>query len=285
MARWLTFFKERFPLPVLLLISVGIALAGVSFPDGPVMVLHMLIAAKISFLFFGTLRLMDEIKDLEKDKIVHPTRPLPRGLIDVGEFEKVMFLCVGSMVLTTAFVYSIGRYTAGHWYSFTILYLWLMYKEFYIGQALAKSPIIYAITHQIIIFFLNAGAYTLAFPEASAMDAMFKPGLIILGGFFTYEICRKLDPNAHPLLGTYRYVYGLPITGLFSAIMLAIGGFGAYYAYGISWPSFVLWGVEALTILGFVLFAKEKYKLVEGLASLSLLTHIWLPTITNFLRA
>ncbi len=284
MARWLTFFKERFPIPVLCLIAFGIALSGATYPYQPLTLLYAVIACVFNFLFFSTLRLMDEIKDYEKDKIVHPTRPLPRGLISVSEIHKVMLSGLFGMVAIVALCYFFGRTLAGHWYSFTTLYLWLMYKEFYIGQALNKSPILYAITHQIIFLFMNAGAVMLTGPETYWAEAMLKPALIILGGFFTYEICRKLDPSAHPLLGTYRYHYGLKVTGVFSFLTLATAGFGAYITYGLAWPTFVLWAVEIITIVGFIVLAKEKYKLVELLASISLLTHIWLPTIAHSLR-
>lgn len=285
MSRWITFFRERFPLPVLFLISFGIALAGLSYGSRPLQPIQILLAGAITFLFFSTLRLMDEIKDYEKDKIVHPTRPLPRGLIELSEFKRVMLMSVALMFVFAALVAVVGNVKSAGFFAFSIIYLWLMYKEFYVGQALQKAPIVYAITHQIVLLPLMAASVFLSTPETTCLDGLLKPALMVMGGFFTYEICRKLDPNAHPMLQTYRHVYGLFGSGLLSAVTLGTGALGAALAYGCcSWQSIAIWVVEALTILSFVLFANKRPKIVEAMASLSLLIHIWLPTISYLFR-
>lgn len=278
------FFRERFPVPVLLLLSFGLALAGLSFGHNPLQASQVLLSAALCFLFLSTLRLMDEIKDYEKDKIVHPTRPLPRGLIGLPEFKRVMLMSLGLMFVLAVGVAALGNEKSAGFFIFATVYLWLMYKEFYVGQALQKAPVIYAITHQIVLLPLVAACVFFANPETNYLDGLLKPALMIMGGFFTYEICRKLDPNAHPMQQTYRQVYGLFRSGLLSAATLATGALGAGLAYGCSWQSISIWIVEALTILSFALFADKKPKIVEAAATVSLLIHIWLPTIAYFFR-
>ena len=42
------------------------------------------IGVSLFLIFITELRFMDELKDYEKDKIAHPDRPLPRGLVTKG---------------------------------------------------------------------------------------------------------------------------------------------------------------------------------------------------------
>ena len=83
MGAWITFLKERLPLPSYLVLVVGLAISGnalggavaneesAATPWGATA-----IAAAGAFLFFAVLRIMDEHKDYEKDKIAHPHRPV-----------------------------------------------------------------------------------------------------------------------------------------------------------------------------------------------------------------
>jgi 4-hydroxybenzoate polyprenyltransferase len=60
---------------------------------------------------------MDEVKDLAKDRIAHPERPLPRGLLTVREVERAIFLLMGALFLTGGGACfsrcNIGRRSAG----------------------------------------------------------------------------------------------------------------------------------------------------------------------------
>lgn len=69
-----------------------------------------------------------------------------------------------------------------------------MYVEFGIGEILEPSPLIYAITHQVLVYFITIFVVTLGGLEWN--DPMvLKLGSVALSGFFTYEVCRKLDPT------------------------------------------------------------------------------------------
>ena len=88
-----------------------------------------------------------------------------------------------------------------------------MYVEFGIGEILEPRPLLYAITHQVscpslshsslikqtiilqvLIYFTTAFMVTLGGLKWN--DPMvLKLGSVALSGFFTYEVCRKLDPT------------------------------------------------------------------------------------------
>ena len=104
-------------------------------------------------------------------------------------------------------------------YLILTLYLWLMYREFYIGKWLEQHQLLYAISHQIVIIPLCVFPVLLAKPILIVSQQTYYFSLLILGAFFSYEISRKLDPKAHPVLKTYRSLYG--IRGCFALVLLA----------------------------------------------------------------
>ena len=78
---WLIYSKERFPLVTYLLLVGGITLSAQLLHSSAIDWKGFGVASVALLLFFAELRLMDELKDYEKDKIAHPGRPLPRGLV------------------------------------------------------------------------------------------------------------------------------------------------------------------------------------------------------------
>jgi 4-hydroxybenzoate polyprenyltransferase len=242
----------------------------------------MVVGVVLAFLFLSVLRIMDEIKDYEKDCIVHPDRPLPRGLISIPEAQKMMVLGLGLMLAVAVVVAVFGYTNSGALFGFSIAYLWLMYKEFYFASNLEKSPFFYACTHQVVILPINASLILLGH-DATLLEALLEPGLMFLGAFFNFEICRKLDPKAHVLQKTYRHVYGLPKTLIMVVGMTGISALGAWLCYGVEWRVWPFWITQALLLLVALSKAKDGHKVVEGVAALSLLIQFWLPALLFFL--
>jgi 4-hydroxybenzoate polyprenyltransferase len=287
MARWLTYQKERFPLPVYLLLSGGMTLSGVVVcrPEAsapPVAWTAFAISFAGVLLFFGELRLMDELKDHEKDKIAHPERPLPRGLLSVEEVRRVVYGVLAVMALFGVCCALVENLVAGAVYLFITGYLFLMFKEFFVGGALSDRPFLYAVTHQIILFPLCAFAGTCVAASNLTAPAVLWYATGVFGSFFTYEVCRKLDPKAHPVLKTYLAVYGPYRTAMFATMLTAIACVGAF-GLSLQW---YLWPVGAVVIASLPLLwlKPEKFKIVESLATLGLLGHIWVAAAAILLR-
>ena len=90
------FMKERVPVIANLILAVGMILS-VAATMGITPGLKESIFIGVSLLIFITeLRFMDELKDYEKDKIAHPDRPLPRGLVTKGQVNFLIKLSFGS---------------------------------------------------------------------------------------------------------------------------------------------------------------------------------------------
>ena len=96
---------------------------------------------------------------------------------------------------------------SGLCYLLITAWLGLMYKEFFISKWLNERPLIYAISHQILMLAVAAFP-ALLYDQRQNYGTLLALGTTILGSFFTYEVCRKLDPKADPILGTYLVTYG-----------------------------------------------------------------------------
>ena len=289
MGAWITFLKERLPLPSYLVLVVGLAVSGnvlggaaASAEPAAASWITTAIAAAGAFLFFAVLRIMDEYKDYEKDKVAHPHRPLPRGLIAP---EQVAVAVKGLAVAMLLFSVAVGlaNRPAGISYLLVTGYLWLMYREFYVGAWLANRPLLYAASHQVIILPLSYFCVLAGNPDAWRDSQPALLGITVLGAFFTYEICRKLDPNAHPLLQTYLSHYGPAKTLVLTICMIALSALGAL---GLGLGQ-MLWPLEGIMIalLSLLLLAPNRFKIIEHGATISLALHVWAVPLSTWLRS
>ncbi len=289
MGAWITFVKERLPLPSYLVLVVGLAVSGNALGSPAAAAESVFppwgaatIAAAGAFLFFAVLRFMDEYKDYEKDKVAHPLRPLPRGLIAP---EQVAVAVKGLAVAMLLFSVAVGlaNRPAGISYLLVTGYLWLMYREFYVGAWLANRPLLYAASHQVIILPLSYFCVLAGNPDAWRDSQPALLGITVLGAFFAYEICRKLDPNAHPLLQTYLSHYGPAKTLGLTICTIALSALGAL---GLGLGQ-ILWPLEGILIalLSLLLFAPYRFKIIEHGATISLALHVWAVPLSTWLRS
>jgi hypothetical protein len=277
MNKWAVFFKERAPIASYFLMCLGPSLSSI-FINQKKFDLNILFTFFGLFVFFNVLRMMDEYKDYHKDVIAHPARPLPRGLIDLKEFKVGINLGLGLMLTFNCSLYLIGLKTSFYLYSLVVVHLWLMYKEFYVGEWLNKFPILYAITHQLILISLMLFSLSTIRDQALAfhrIDWVFS--LSVLFSFFTYEVCRKLDPNAHELLKTYRHMYGLNGVILIVSILILFHLLTLIYFYWAS-PIQLIFEFLLFLVLTFLFLLKAekiKFKLVEAFATLNLIVFLY----------
>ncbi|MDX2085562.1 MAG: hypothetical protein SFZ03_09255 [Candidatus Melainabacteria bacterium] len=148
--RWWPFIQERFsPLPHLLLISsfwLGNGLIAVLFANQLPAWLGVLFSGPVLLLFFFRMRLMDELKDLDDDRFLHPERPLVRGLVTETEARcaiwglyavEALLCCLTGWVGLLAWALAAG-------YSF------LMWQEFYARDWLRPQMEWYAVSHTLV---------------------------------------------------------------------------------------------------------------------------------------
>ena len=146
-----------------------------------------------------------------------------------------------------------------------------MYREFYIGKWLEQRQLLYAISHQIVVIPVCAFPVLLAMPILIFSSETYCFSFLLLGAFFSYEVSRKLDPQAHPVLKTYRSLYG--IRGC-SAMVLLASFLSAFASWNLG-LKYLTWPFLLLLLISYALMNARKHKLIESIASLSLIIHIW----------
>lgn len=280
MDRWIVYVKERFPLSIFLLLIGGISLSGIYLERHYFQLIPFLISFTGIFLFFSLLRLIEDVKNLEKDRIAHKDRPLPRGLIKKQEATSVINKLLMILIAYCLLVWVLVGHQAAFAYAFLAGYLYLMDKEFYVGHWLVVHPILHGLMRQLVIFPLAIFAVTVANPDAVTVPSTWSFGLMLFGAFFCYEICCKLNPHMHPILATYVHYYGFRRTFEFATFTLALTAMGTI---SLNLGSLLI-PVEltVLICLCLVFFQPLWYKIPEMAASLSLVLHIWVVVIHHY---
>jgi 4-hydroxybenzoate polyprenyltransferase len=232
-------------------------------------------------VFLAQIRFMDELKDFEKDKVAHPERPLPRGLFTLEEFDRFIRFSNLGMVFVSILAAALVGFKAGLYFAFGAFYLFLMFKEFYLKDWLGARPILYAVSHQFIIIPMTAFVMECFLPGAVGSSVFLQFSALLLFSFFGFEVGRKLNPTAHPVLNTYLHRYGREKTAFLLLILLGLSVKAGEQIglQGILGPLYVLISI-LLTLLW---WAPGKFKWIEGFVTLFLLLAIWgLPIVRSF---
>ncbi|XP_065183278.1 uncharacterized protein LOC135814138 isoform X2 [Sycon ciliatum] len=287
LSRWMTLFKERAPILLFAFIALGPICSSQYLVNGKIDVVR-LIAGTFGFMAVLLLvRVMDDVKDYDTDVEVHPDRPLPRGLLTVDEVVHAIKIATVSL-FGLALVYGIlYGFTAGAVFASLMVYVVLMYFEFGIGTWLDERPLLYGLSHQFAIVIAAAFACALAGDE----DALWKRstyclGAVGLSGFFAYEVCRKLDPTLPKKKGTYLVIYGRWKVFAIVTGTVALGVLGG----NLLSLQRLLFPLQATLLVSlFTLFAafpeSKKFKLVEGLAIVYFLVHVWSGALFHWFMA
>lgn len=151
--RWWIYQRERFPI-----VGHGVLIAAFSFcavslsamlrgAEGLASWRAMVVAFVTSFVFFLQLRIADEFKDLEEDTRYRPYRPVPRGLVALRELAG-LFAIGGAVQLGLAIWLDLRLVGL---LAVTWAYLALMSKEFFVGGWLRRRPVVYMVSHMVIM--------------------------------------------------------------------------------------------------------------------------------------
>jgi hypothetical protein len=205
--------RERFPLVshgLLIAAFSACALAFCAFARGASLPNGWLLAAGFgsSLLFFLQLRIADEWKDAAEDATFRPYRPVPRGLVTLGELGWIG-VCAALVQLTIALAVTprLIPLLLGVW-----AYFALMSREFFVGPWLRAHPVAYLASHMAIMPMIDA--YVSAFDWLVARQPA-PPALTwFLGVTFcnglVVEIGRKLRAphDEEPGVQTYSALWG-----------------------------------------------------------------------------
>lgn len=279
--RWLIFFVERFSIVNLAALVTGISLSGIAISGRPFHFLPFILSFIGIVFVLALVRLMDEVKNMEKDRIAHSNRPLPKGLISKKE---ALFVIKAMQIIL--FVYGLLLWVllsaaAAVSYFFIIAYFWLIYKEFGMRSWLNGNPLTYGFLNQLIIIPIAIFAVEVMHPATLLSSSIWSFAILLFGAFFCYDICCKLNPHAHPVLATYIHFYGFRFVFNIAVIALVISAMGAIHL-GLAYFLLPVEGI-VLAALSAVLFQPELFRIPQIMASLSLMLHAWAIVINQAL--
>jgi 4-hydroxybenzoate polyprenyltransferase len=213
--RWWVYQRERFPLVrhSLLTAAVVFGVTAVSLPQGSVWDAGVGCRAAAAFgivlLLFLQLRIADEFKDAEDDRRCRPQRPVPRGLVSLSELRRIgLAAALAQAGMAAAATPLLLVPLAGLW-----SYLLLMTCEFFVGERLKRRPVMYLLSHSIILpliyGFVSASVW-LGTGRPSPAHLGWLMGLGLASGIGV-ELGRKIWSPADEIPGvdTYSGLWGI----------------------------------------------------------------------------
>jgi len=186
----------------------------------PATLLRAAVACGVVFLLFLQLRIADEFKDAEDDRRCRPHRPVPRGLVSLPELRRIgLAAAVAQAALAAAATPLLLLPLAGLWG-----YLLLMTCEFFVGERLKRHPVVYLLSHSIILPLVYAFVSACAWLDTGSpppSNLMWLMGLGLASGIGV-ELGRKIWSPADEIPGvdTYSGLWGFRrATGAWAAVL------------------------------------------------------------------
>jgi acyl-coenzyme A synthetase/AMP-(fatty) acid ligase/4-hydroxybenzoate polyprenyltransferase len=300
MQRWMTYLKERNPLTALFVLALGLVLSGYflsqvqgvcsKFPQGSCLekvpdVRLGLLAVVSLILFLILARMMNELKDFETDKVSHPSRPLPRGLIDQSEMRLVIRVVFGLLILLSATHFLLSAPFAAILFLSSSLYLWLLYRDFYLAGWWSNFLVTYVLLYQVVaIHFYLYGVSLFAPAFAGEFVAWLFVAMNVTASL-TFEFVRKLRPTAHPAAQTYRQRCGVKKAALTALAFDLLAAVVSIVALFNGFPSaFYLLFIQVLVaaLVFRILVCDKNHSLAEWSAGLMVLLSAWIGVLVLF---
>ncbi|MAZ47029.1 MAG: hypothetical protein CME65_00610 [Halobacteriovoraceae bacterium] len=292
------FFKERYPLLAGFLSSImgvlGLYLiwARLYNLDLNLTSPYLINAALSMFLLTMIMRLGDELKDREADRMHFPERCLPSGKVFYRDVYYLMLFLIAVFVV-------MNLIWGGNLILFSVLllYLFLFYHYFFIPQIISKSLILALVTHNPLIFV--AMLYTVSiFNKQENLSIWSLEAFSLSFAFwmssFGWETARKIRvPSQETAYETYSMVLGtrgatllpmLAFTAQFYAFRFVCKDFPFYPELKVFLGSVL--GFYNLYLLVFMINMDERMtsslqKLTEGYLLISSLVIVWMSLLSH----
>jgi len=281
MKKYLIYLSERFPLqshiPIIAIFSFS-AICYSLMADGAsnfIAIGNFVMAFTLTFGLFLLLRISDEFKDYEEDKKFRKYLPIPRGLLTLNHLKllAVLIFVIHLVILITNPQFIII-------YIICLIYMALMYKEFFIKRWLKKNHLAYVLSHMAIIPLVDlvASSAHWSFDGISPPTAL---GWFFAVSFFNgilMEIGRKIKLPEHEEKGVLSYskLWGTNKAIINWLLILVLTfSLAVAAAYAIQSPVWVYWilaiwaalcGLPAMWCLKHP--TQKKTKLIENAAGL-----------------
>lgn len=251
-ARYLVFVRERFPpgayLPLIVVFVAAGYVPSAAWSGAGFQPLRFAAAAVVVGLAFLHLRLIDELKDAEIDRLGRPSRPLPRGLVTERELTGLAAAAIVVAIVVSA---AMGIEPMAALLPATVCIL-LADVEFLAPRLIHRDLVVYALVHSTVVPLLMAFAW---FAASAAEPSAALAGLLILawGVGLGLEISRKTyaPEEERAFVETYSAALGRRRAGWLAAGSLAVAmmGGGLYAAFAGAGPAMTLTAAVGSTLI------------------------------------
>lgn len=292
-----TYQAERFPVfkhgLLIAVFSGGEALYGAGLRGGGADWPAVGVAALVCFGLFLQLRIADEHKDFADDSRFRPERPVQRGLIRLAELRVLASLTAAVQVAAAALFHPPLL--------LVLLAVWgwmaLMTAEFFAPEWLKARPVLYLLSHMLVmpmiaLFAMACGARELSLSIGGGLAAFL--GLAFLNGI-VLEVARKAWAPGDERLGveTYSKLWGparaAAVVGGAATASTAIAALALRAVEGPLWayiPVALGWGLLVAAALTYararVTAAARRLETAAGVFALSVYLGVaWLPVLAS----
>lgn len=201
--------KERFPLLILCCSFLPVILSSGVVTAGQATVGFVVSAMALSLLYLLHIRIIDEERDIDHDRIYHPDRPIVRGLISLRELA-----IINRIALVTLFAVALAtNRTVVYIVCAMLIYAFLARHEFYLGTRLRRHFFIYNAVNLGQMILLQLCIYVVA-SEGNLMITQ----LLVYHFIFTtigtivFEFLRKVKVPGNDGIGSDTYTAHLGFT-------------------------------------------------------------------------
>jgi 4-hydroxybenzoate polyprenyltransferase len=218
---------ERFPLAngvFFVLLYVLALVVGRSVVSGPIVLSwHDLPGIAALWSFFLWLRVLDEHKDFENDRVAHPHRVLQRGLVTLGDLRVVGAAALVVQISLSLWIDGgIGLVTV--WWLAAFVWSLLMAREFFVRDWLRRHLMWYALSHMVVMLLLVAWVATMGARVAARSPATWALAALVFASGLAFEMGRKMraPENEHPLADSYTQALGVRAATIVLSAVIAI---------------------------------------------------------------
>ena len=264
--RFRAYLAERFPLGSyatlisLFFLAGYLASQALTNPGDLVVGPRALAGFFVIFGAFLVLRVLDDVKDYDLDRKIHPERLVSRGVIRLTELG-ILAGVVAALMLAVSI--SLGL-PAAEWCGGVLFMLVLLWREFFIPRLLARSYAVFAAAHQLLHPALVGFCFACwTAPTGRALTTAGLYSLFAAFSFLAFDVGRKSLPPDLERDGydTYTSMYGTrPAAWLGMALLAGASASLAAMAWTLGAALWVHAGIGASWLLsawGFVVFLRK----------------------------
>ena len=219
----------------------------------------------LGFIFLAhlfILRIMDEFKDFESDKIFHPDRAVQKGIMTLVELKKLGFVAAFLQIASVTILAKQFPIVAASW-----LFVWtwsfLMMKEFFIKEFLRKKLLLYSALHLLVspLMFLTGWFY---YASLQGEFDFLKLVLLLTLSFSTglmFEFARKNKSIEEDKKGeiSFSLIWGRPTTSIVVFFVTLLALTMGFLYLEISKANSIIYLIIALLTLIYSIHSMKKF--------------------------